>query len=294
MRYCRAVETSNVVFVLLPGNPGKAELYLDFMYNLYDNYNQKVDIYAINYLGHHEPSSLVFGLEQQIEYCRQQILNIKKDNPSAELYLFGHSLGAFIALRLECLADKVVLLFPSIDDFKSTYNAKLMWLAFTTLGVYMAAFFVWLLSFLPLAIKYNAIHFVEPRLSHDQVVIIARNWDHRIVYNTLGLVHEEISIIEPLDLDKLERLSRQDSAWGNKPQKLIDKCYFLFSPFDGWCSINTFRKIASRWPEKLITRKNICKMDNGGIFITDADIEHAFILAQNMKVAALISKIVPI
>ena len=286
MKCFTAKDSLKAIFILLPGNPGKAELYFDFLDQLYHNYDKAVDIYAFNYLGHHIPSSTTYVLQDQIEYCRQEILKIKRDYPKNEIYLFGHSLGAFIALKLESLANKVILLFPAIDDLKSTQNAKEMWLLFTRLGIFMVACFTYIISFLPMAFKYQLVHWVEPKTTHDQNVVLARNWDYRIIYNTIGLTRDEFKVISPLDISIFKR-----SISNNKC--LINKCWFFFSPFDGWCDITTFRKMAENWPELVVTRENIHQFENGGIYLTDAEVPHAFILGYGHKVASLIHDIVP-
>ena len=295
MKYCASIESSpKVVFILIPGNPGNCELYLDFMHYLHNKYDRKVDIYSFSHLGHASPSSETYLLEDQVENSRQEIVRIKQENKDANIYLFGHSLGGYIALRLESLADKVILLFPAMDDLKNTKNAYEMWFLFTRLGLFMLAFITFITSYLPKTLRYHLIYFVEPKLTHDQAVIFNREWDPRIVYNTIGLTKDEFKIITPIDLSKFERTSRNDSSLQHKSKKLIDKFYFLFTPFDGWCDIMTYRKFATKWPNKLIERGNLGIRESGGIYLTDAQIPHAFVLGYSMEVAEILCKIIPI
>ena len=292
MKYCSAREPSNVVFIMLPGNPGNSKIYIDFMRCLHLLYNQKVDVYGVNFLGHCEPSSEVFSLEDQIEYIRRQILSIKYDHPNAKIYLLCHSLGAFVGLRLESLGDKIICLFPSIDDFKSTFHARLMRPLYSTIGLQIVAFLVFLTSFVPRAVRLYLTLLLEPRFTVDQATLLSTEWDYRLIHNTLGLVRDECKFIPPLDLSKFDRMTRNDSSLNSKSSALIDKCYFIFSPFDGWCSIETFRKLTTKYPEKLITREHIRKSDEGGIYLTDAEVPHGFVLGYNEEVAKLVHKIV--
>ena len=275
MKYFSAKQSAQVVFVILPGNPGKVELYLEFMQHLYNKYKQQIDIYGINYLGHVEPTFKCYSLMDQTEHCKVEIYKIKQQHPNVKLYLLGHSVGAFIALKLEYLADKLVFLFPSIDDFKATPNAKIYWPLFTPIFIYFVAFLVYLTSFFPASLRLQISILVDPKLTIEQAAVMTREWDPRIIYNTGKIVQDEFEYITALDLKEMELV--------------INKCWFILSPFDGWCDIGTYRRLATKWPNKLITRDSVQKnKDGGGLYLTDAGIPHAFIVGYNMEVAEIV------
>eukprot|EP00834_Sanchytrium_tribonematis_P000790 NODE_15_length_50561_cov_0.608081.p21 type:complete len:307 gc:universal NODE_15_length_50561_cov_0.608081:44630-43710(-) len=293
MKYYASATEPETVFILLPGNPGCSDLYLDFMEYLHQRYEEKVDIYSIDYLGHTTPSPEQFLIEHQLEYCRRKILSIKFEQPNAKIYLFGHSLGGYLALRLESLADRIVLLFPAIDDLKNTENAKMMWFLFTPMGIFIMSMLSWLLEILPLTVKFHLAHYVEPRLGYDQRMIVSRIFHHRVVANAVGLSRDEFDKIKPLDMAALGRHKRQDSSLDEDPVRVIDKCYFVFAPFDGWCKINTYRNLCNEFPDKIIEKETAKESEKGGIYLTDSTIPHAFILGHHRPVVDIIRTILP-
>ena len=287
MKFFSASSPAKVIFVILPGNPGKPGLYIELMKYLHVNYNKQVDIYCIAYVGHDIPTSQVFDLGQQVEHSRKQVIQIRKDKPNAKIYLFGHSVGAYIALQLEQLADRLVYMFPSIDDFKSTPNAKIWWPLFTPLFIHVFASLVYLSSYLPSAFRQKIAMFADPKLTEVQAQAMTKEWDPRIIYNAGKIVQDEFEFITPLDLARFDLISTNKAP-------LIDKCYFILSPFDDWCDISTYRKLATRWPGKLISRDKMGICLNGGIYLTDAKIPHAFCVGFNKEVADIIHTILPL
>ena len=296
MIYFSALHDSDKVYILLPGNPGISELYYEFLVQFHEKYDKSIHLYAIDYMGHTIGAKALFLLEDQIEHARRLIIRIKMNHPNATITLMGHSLGGFIALRLESMAHHLILLFPAIDDLKSTQNAtnRLNRVLFTPIGILCITILVYMTSVLPYIIKYKLIHYIEPRASHDQLVILTRHWDYKLVKNTVGLTMDEYKHIGPLDLSKFQR-QRHDSVQTSlnckSNSKLIDKCLFLFTPFDGWCSISTFRQLSYTYPYKLINRDKLTSYNKSGIYLTPNNIPHAFVLGYSQQVCDIVHQL---
>ncbi|EGD73447.1 hypothetical protein PTSG_05151 [Salpingoeca rosetta] len=116
------------VLVMIPGNPGHPEFYIDFMSELHDKTRDPCVI-----IGHtgHSPTSVsphLFSHFQQTEHKLQVMRVLRERYPSARFTLMGHSIGAWIAMEmlrpLSSSVDRVFNLFPTVHHIGTTPNGS--------------------------------------------------------------------------------------------------------------------------------------------------------------------------
>ncbi|XP_029451855.1 lipid droplet-associated hydrolase isoform X2 [Rhinatrema bivittatum] len=105
-------KSPNLLFLIVPGNPGIVGYYRTFMQALYFGLNQQYPVWAISHAGHCVPPRSmsmtedtdvkeiedIFGLNGQIEH---KLYFLKKNVPKdMKLVLIGHSIGCYIILEL--------------------------------------------------------------------------------------------------------------------------------------------------------------------------------------------------
>ncbi|KAJ1504681.1 hypothetical protein HMI56_001514, partial [Coelomomyces lativittatus] len=95
---------AKAVFLFIPGNPGIIEYYFNFLKNVYETVDACVDIYAVQHINHsHHPclTDALYGLQDQIDHkvCFLDHL-CELYPPQTRFFLCGHSIGAYICLKL--------------------------------------------------------------------------------------------------------------------------------------------------------------------------------------------------
>ena len=286
MFYKSAKIESNEVIVLLPGNPGIPLLYTEFMDHLYTYYDGEIHLYCLDYLGHVVVDKQQYSMADQVEHSRQCLLEIKEKHPNCILTVIGHSYGGYMAMELESLADKLVLLFPSIDDMGHTNNAQslIAKLLFTKIGLWLAFYLVWLTSFIPNSIRHFLVRTVDRQLNKDQATAVLMIWNYYVIKDSMGLANEEFKKIKKFNFD---RLNQQISTFKQgKLSTLMDKCYFVFTPLDGWCKIETFLQLIKKYPTKLVVELE--GRQDGAIYITNKETPHAFCVGYSKQVAEIV------
>ncbi|XP_072028862.1 lipid droplet-associated hydrolase-like isoform X2 [Amphiura filiformis] len=167
VRGCIERYTSNVIFLIIPGNPGIPDFYELFMETIFKASNCQVPVWAIAHAGHIAPPKVLkitnkermyeaYSLDYQIEHKAAFISeHIPADK---KLILIGHSIGCHIILGLMKAIPslpiiKALQLFPTIERMWGTPNSTLVapltiycrWIAFpvTYLANYLSDYVKW-------------------------------------------------------------------------------------------------------------------------------------------------------
>ncbi|XP_067840446.1 lipid droplet-associated hydrolase isoform X2 [Heptranchias perlo] len=179
--------SSKVLFLIIPGNPGIVCYYKPFMQILHKILNRKYPIWAISHAGHCIPPEGmemvedieledVFGLNGQIEH---KLTFLRKNVPKdVKLVLIGHSIGCHMILEMmkrepELQVLKAVLLFPTIERMAESPQGKLMTPVLCKLRflMYVPIYF---LSFLPESVKASLVRWALQGLqSLDEATVSA-------------------------------------------------------------------------------------------------------------------------
>lgn len=107
------------VFVMVPGNPGHPEFYVDYMGLLHAETKRPCVI--IGHTGHspHTATPHLFSHFHQVEHKVHVMHTLRGRYPNAKFVLLGHSIGAWIALEMLKFLDtdrihRVINLFPTV------------------------------------------------------------------------------------------------------------------------------------------------------------------------------------
>ncbi|XP_078069201.1 lipid droplet-associated hydrolase isoform X2 [Mustelus asterias] len=243
--------SSKVLFLIIPGNPGIVCYYQPFMKILYKLLNQRYPVWAISHAGHCVPPEDmemiedieredIFGLNGQIEhkltFLRQ---NVPKD---IKLVLIGHSIGCHMILevmkrepKLQVL--KAVLLFPTIERMAESPQESVK-----------ASLVRWALQGL-------------------------QSLDEATVSASLNLFNVDCAAngMYMGSQEMIQVVQRDDSTIG----RYLDKLIFYYGHNDHWCPIEYYEDMKRSFPD-------------GTIHLCQRGIRHAFVLDANVEMAQML------
>jgi len=123
------------IIIIIPGNPGLAEFYVEFMQSLQVSMESRppVTVWSVAHAGHDTfspswlPTDKAFNFEEQIEHKLDVLASLIPT--SARITLVGHSIGCKIIMEMfrRQSTHNIVgsyFLFPTIEQMKSTVRGK--------------------------------------------------------------------------------------------------------------------------------------------------------------------------
>ncbi|KAM9466538.1 lipid droplet-associated hydrolase [Clarias gariepinus] len=279
-----ATKNSNspqVLFLIIPGNPGVVGFYKSFMWTLYQAFKQRYPVWAVSHAGHCAPpdtmdmvqdaskaeSEDVFGLNGQIEHKLGFLLeHVPRDT---HLVLIGHSIGCYIILEMmkrdpELKVVKSVLLFPTIERMASSPQGKVMTPVLCHLR-YIVYLPIFLLSLLP------------ERLKAGMVQLILRNMrslDTSCIPATLSLINVDCAA-NAMYMGSQEMRMVQDRD-NLTIQQHLDKLVFYYGATDHWCPVQYYQDIRRDFPD-------------GDFRLCERGLRHAFVLDAGEEMANMIT-----
>ncbi|MBN3313713.1 LDAH hydrolase, partial [Atractosteus spatula] len=278
----KSENTPEVLFLVIPGNPGIVGYYETFMQTLYNKLGQKYPVWAVSQAGHCVPPDNmdmiedtdtmvikdVFGLNGQIEH---KLAFLKQHVPrDVKLVLIGHSIGCYIILEMMkrdpgLRVLKSVLLFPTIERMAHSPQGKLMTPVLCRLryAMYVPVF---LLSFLPESLKVSMVRLALRGLqSLDESTMPASVslFSVDCVANAMYMGSQEM--VQVLDRDN------------STIKQHLDKLIFYYGANDHWCPVQYYEDIKKDFPE-------------GNIQLCEKGIRHAFVLDASKDVASMITE----
>jgi pimeloyl-ACP methyl ester carboxylesterase len=260
-----------LVYLVFPGNPGICQFYRTFLNELYDLSNGTIEVQCFSYLGHSKRCSTtgeVFSLQDQIDFASKYCETLLESDPSITLILAGHSVGAFIALKViesgRILPERLlqtVFLMPTIHKIGDSPNGRQLsfFLAHfrPLIGALAGVLALLPRRFLLFLVRLN----VGSHTKLDDVVQTVAN--HLIsrdsALNCLFMAHQEMERIREIPRAGIERI--------------IGKSVWLFAPGDRWTPLSYRKELQSHWPE--------AKM-----LISHSAVQHAFVVGGSEIVAA--------
>ncbi|XP_069742545.1 lipid droplet-associated hydrolase isoform X3 [Narcine bancroftii] len=268
--------SSNVLFLIIPGNPGIVYYYKLFMQVLHRTLIRKYPVWAISHAGHCIPPEGmemmedinpedIFGLNGQIEH---KLAFLRKNVPKdTKIVLIGHSIGCHMILEmmkqepgLQVL--KAILLFPTIERMAESPQGKLMTPVLCNLRylIYMTIYF---LSFLPESVKASLVRWALQGLQLDEATVTAslNLFSVSCAANAMYMGSQEM----------MQVVQRDDSTI----KLFLHKLIFYYGSNDHWCPVSYYEDMKRSFPE-------------GTILLCQKGIRHAFVLDANVEMAQMI------
>jgi len=261
------------VVIVVPGSPGVINYYRRFMGQIYDTWDKQIDIYGIEHMGHTdrklEGENILFSNQQQIEskIAFFDMLKAKPEyaHPDTKFYLIGHSLGAYMILRLfeerpNSGITKAFLLFPAIHEIEQTprgissfrfikYGFERKFVSLLTKG----------LDFMPTSLKQTlAKTFAGQNDSESEVT--AELLSSQALSNVIHLTQYEREDIKSIE-DHFDFINSH-----------MNELLFFYSTNDGWAPKEHYELLKEKLPDH--TKYN-------NLYLNDICIPHAFVIGEN-------------
>ncbi|ORX57291.1 hypothetical protein BCR36DRAFT_367357 [Piromyces finnis] len=253
-------DSPRTVVIIVPGSPGVINYYRRFMGQIYDVWDKQIDIYGIEHMGHTdrklEGNNVLFSNQQQIESKIAFFDKLKAkpeySHPNTKFYLIGHSLGAYMVLRLfeerpNSGITKSFLLFPAIHEIEKTPRGISTFRFIKhDFERKMASIITKGLDFLPTSFKKS---FVKTVVKQSEAL-------NNVIYLT-KYEREDIKSIE----DHVDFINEH-----------MNEFFFFYSINDGWATKDHYEILKEKLPE--YTKYNNLHLDETGI-------PHAFVIGEN-------------
>ena len=199
--------SSPITFIIIPGNPSIAELYIQFANLLKKQYKYPVIISSLI-----SNDSKTYSLERCIEYKKKFFEYLFKNNPNTKYIVLGHSIGNYIlfqALRRINNINNIIAiysLFPALQNLYSCFPFDYKILTFNYLIIYLFSFFIKLLKIFPLCLTILFFKMVSD-VPSDKVECLINNIDYSSIKQILFLAKDEGKYIKDYDKDFIEFLN---------------------------------------------------------------------------------------
>ncbi|MED6265925.1 hypothetical protein CHARACLAT_030433 [Characodon lateralis] len=277
---CRLLSGQNMLFLIIPGNPGVVGFYKTFMQTLHSILGYPV--WAVSHAGHCAPPDSmdmvedasaaakwdVFGLNGQIQH---KLAFLQKHVPKdTSLVLLGHSIGCYMILEMmkrdpELKVLKAIMLFPTIERMSQTPQGKVMTPLLCQLR-YLAYLPLFLLSLLPdnltallIRLIFSSIPSLDPCVVRPSVELLSGD----CAVNSMYLGGQEMRKV----------LERDNTTI----QKNLDRLIFYYGATDHWCPVSFFQEIRRDFPQ-------------GDFRLCGKGLRHAFVLDSGWEVAQMVAE----
>jgi pimeloyl-ACP methyl ester carboxylesterase len=275
---------SPLKIVIVPGNPGIVDFYVDFVDLLFDKFGQKHSVLIAGHAGQGAPGkneSKLFSLQEQIQH-KYDWMQILHDNKEYELLsatcegekttpsfiVMGHSIGGYITLKIlkntkgKFDVKQAVLLMPT---FRNLYDglAPLIKVAIRpgfrqTLST--------IAHYAPTALMTRLARTVlDSDVSKPVINILQQKANYHVVLNCLYMAYCEAQEVIAVDDDCR-------SCFEND----LDKVLFLYSQIDKYTPPHFVDDLKSDYPK-------------ANVLLAEKKVTHAFVVGYSKHVVEQIS-----
>ncbi|PRP86228.1 hypothetical protein PROFUN_05744 [Planoprotostelium fungivorum] len=266
----RSTQQHDTAIVVVPGNPGFVDFYIEFIDKLFDRLGGVFSVYGVGHAGHGCPGQngkRIFTLDNQIQHKRDFIVqNVLKEKHS-KIIIISHSVGSYISLKvLQRYKDinivQLINLFPTVRNLNvgirfpvNVVMLPILRQASSGLVHYIPQ---WLLEKIFKAIPATQIKGVRDTVNDNR--------DYHCVLNALSMAYEEYNHIGELD----EEITQAITAH-------LDKIYFLYGPKDHYAPEAYYNDMIESFPE-------------AKAHLADESILHAFVIHHSSQVVDRIAE----
>ncbi|KAI8366822.1 uncharacterized protein BYT42DRAFT_587990 [Radiomyces spectabilis] len=252
------------VLFFIPGNPGLAEYYTQFLQDIHEHSAPSLEICAVSHLGHsvgsHTVASsrdAVYTLQEQIEHKIDCFDQLRKDNPGGtQFILMGHSVGAYICAevlkqRQQHDIVRLIALFPTLREIALTPNGVFISRLLSKVPLSVLSGTAHMLSYISSPIREYVTGMVTGQEGHCLKVTAHQLLHQSVVKNAFAMANNEMASIKELDHDFYTTH--------------VDKMIVYFSKVDKWAPLDHYEYMKEKFP-------------NAHIHLCEEDLPHAFIL----------------
>ena len=201
-------KSSPIAFIIIPGNPSIAELYIQFGNLLTKQFKYPVIISSLL-----SDNTETYSLEKCIEYKKKFFEYLFKNNPNTKYIILGHSIGNYIIFQaLKKIKDikniiAIYSLFPALQNLYTCFPLDYKILTFNYLIINIFSFFIKFIKFLPLC--YIILFFkLVSDVPSDKVECLINNIDFSSIKQILFLAKDEGKYIKDYSKDLIEFLNK--------------------------------------------------------------------------------------
>ena len=201
-------KSSPITFIIIPGNPSIAELYIQFGNLLTKQFKYPVIISSLI-----SDNTKTYSLEKCIEYKKKFFEYLFKNNPNTKYIVLGHSIGNYIIFQaLKKIKDinniiAIYSLFPALQNLYTCFPLDYKILTFNYLIINIFSFFIKFIKFLPLCFIILFFKLVSD-VPSDKVECLINNIDFSRTKQILFLAKDEGKYIKDYSKDLIEFLNK--------------------------------------------------------------------------------------
>lgn len=207
-------------------------------------------------------------IAHKLEFIRLHVPSDKR------LILFGHSIGAYIALKLLEYEDvqrrtsHSVLLFPTIERLVETPNGQ-FWDPVSRYLRLPFALLAWLLSWAPHWVKDLLVAWRAKGRPVNQSLIKACHScvSFSLMSNALYMAASEMEHVKHMDSDMISVINKN-----------VDKLTFYYGADDKWAPVEFYKTMKGRFPD-------------ADIRLCESGYPHDFVLDSSLEMAAVVCRI---
>ncbi|XP_014473090.1 PREDICTED: lipid droplet-associated hydrolase [Dinoponera quadriceps] len=273
--------TKQVVLVIT-GNPGLPGFYESFIKAINSKLSFDTPVWVVGHAGHVQPPENLdiampsnkkwrdhYGLTAQVQHKAEFIKTYVPED--VQLYLIGHSIGAWVLLNLLRDPDinkrvkKCYMLFPTIEYMAETRNGRifhniisrvaplwifLSWFFTTIFPSFLQTFMISVFSFFyGIPAKYNK--------------VVQKMLDPRVLYRIINLAKEELKYIKEADHETISKYS--------------DKLWFYYGTIDGWVPVRYYKNMMTKHPN---LNAQLCQRGFYHSFVLKNDVDMGHIVGE--------------
>jgi len=201
-------KSSPITFIIIPGNPSIAELYIQFGNLLTKQFKYPVIISSLL-----SDNTKTYSLEKCIEYKKKFFEYLFKNNQNTKYIVLGHSIGNYIIFQaLKNIKDinniiAIYSLFPALQNLYTCFPLDYKILTFNYLIINIFSFFIKFIKFLPLCFIILFFKLVSD-VPSDKVECLINNIDFSRTKQILFLAKDEGKYIKDYSKDLIEFLNK--------------------------------------------------------------------------------------
>ena len=200
--------SSPITFIIIPGNPSVAELYIQFGNLLTKQFKYPV---IISSLISNDTKS--YSLKKIIELKKNFFEYLFKSNPKGKYIVLGHSIGCYILFQaLKEIKDinniiGIYCLFPALQNLYNCFPLQYKILTFNYLLINIFSFLIKILKLFPLCLIILFFKLISDVPSNN-IACLINNVDFSSVKQILILAQDEGKYIKEYNKDFIDFLKR--------------------------------------------------------------------------------------